>query len=628
MIRDESGEEEPERTIPPPNIQEESVLQPLDSAEVGFAGGLLDVNIQGVSGGVGGTPSAPTVAVSAASTASTSTGARAPQQPPVGSGGVTASRTPQLQTALERAAQGLPPHWQASMTPTGRIYYINHDTQTTSWEKPRYQEVRATAKPAAAGPVEQDPELPEGWEARKNVDGRMYYVDHETRITTWEHPLEAAKKTEEREKLGPMPTGWEEKQMKDGRIFFVDHATHSTQWEDPRLLAKNKPTAKIQYSRDYKQKYTNFVSKLGPKHQIPRQVDIPCRRDHLFEDTYNVIMNTRDVETLKARLYVIFQGESGLDYGGLAREWFHLLSHEMFNPYYGLFEYSASDDYTLQINPESETYNPNHLDYFRFIGRICGMAVYHNKLIDAFFIRPFYKMMLKKPITLEDMQSVDVEMWNSFTYILENDPEPLCLDFSVNKTVFDEVTVVDLKPNGQNIPVTEKNKKEYIDLLMKWRFTNRIQKQMDAFLNGFSDLVPQRLIKVFDERELEYLLGGLSEIDVEDWQKNTDCSGYSASDPVVQWFWKAVANYDGEMRARLLQFVTGTSKVPMNGFSELQGSQGPRKFCIKKYGTPNSLPRAHTCFNRIDLPPYPSYHKLKEMLRLAVENTEGFEGVD
>ena len=120
---------------------------------------------------------------------------------------------------------------------------------------------------------------------------------------------------------------------------------------------------------------------------------------------------------------------------------------------------------------------------------------------------------------------------------------------------------------------------------------------------------------------LQYLLGGLSQIDVEDWKRNTEYSGgYTASSQVVQWFWKAVENYDEEMRARLLQFVTGTSKVPMNGFSELQGevvakccsitqmksscltnagSQGPRKFCLKNYGLPSSLPRAHTwwvCF--------------------------------
>ena len=57
----------------------------------------------------------------------------------------------------------------------------------------------------------------------------------------------------------------------------------------------------------------------------------------------------------------------------------------------------------------------------------------------AFFIRPFYKMVLGRPITLQDMQSVDIELHNSVQYVLENDPEPLCLSFSVNKTVLGEV---------------------------------------------------------------------------------------------------------------------------------------------------------------------------------------------
>ena len=81
---------------------------------------------------------------------------------------------------------------------------------------------------------------------------------------------------------------------------------------------------------------------LSPlQHAIPRQLDIPCRRDHVFEDSYKFITNIRDPELLKSRLYVKFKGETGLDYGGLAREWFYLLSHEMFSPYCGLFEYSA-----------------------------------------------------------------------------------------------------------------------------------------------------------------------------------------------------------------------------------------------------------------------------------------------
>jgi len=89
-----------------------------------------------------------------------------------------------------------------------------------------------------------------------------------------------------------------------------------------------------------------------------------------------------------------------------------------------------------------------------------------------------------------------------------------------------------------------------------------------------------------------------------------------------------VYSFNNEMRARLLQFVTGTSRVPMNGFKELYGSNGPQLFTIEKWGTIAKLPRAHTCFNRIDLPPYTDYHDLRSKLLLAVENTEGFEGVD
>ena len=132
----------------------------------------------------------------------------------------------------------------------------------------------------------------------------------------------------------------------------------------------------------------------------------------------------------------------GLDYGGVAREWFYLLSKEMFNPYYGLFEYSATDNYTLQINPNSGVCNEDHLLYFKFIGRVAGMAVYHGKLLDGFFIRPFYKMMLGKSIELKDMESVDTEYFNSLIWIRENDPSELELTFQVDKLECEEVVMV------------------------------------------------------------------------------------------------------------------------------------------------------------------------------------------
>ncbi|KAJ3214468.1 hypothetical protein HDU67_001653 [Dinochytrium kinnereticum] len=132
------------------------------------------------------------------------------------------------------------------------------------------------------------------------------------------------------------------------------------------------------------------------------------------------------------------------------------------------------------------------------------------------------------------------------------------------------------------------------------------------------------LISVFDERELELLIGGLAEMDVDDWKKHTDYRGYTENDEVVQWFWKYVKQLEAEKKANLLQFVTGTSRISVNGFKDLQGSDGPRRFTIEKTGELEQLPKSHTCFNRLELPPYKFYEKLAEKLTLAVEEGMGF----
>lgn len=122
---------------------------------------------------------------------------------------------------------------------------------------------------------------------------------------------------------------------------------------------------------------------------------------------------------------------------------------------------------------------------------------------------------------------------------------------------------------------------------------------------------------------------GLGDVDVADWKLYTKYkNGYSINHQVIQWFWKAVLMMDSEKRIRLLQFVTGTSRVPMNGFAELYGSNGPQLFTVEQWGTPEKLPRAHTCFNRLDLPPYESFEDLWDKLLIAIENTQGFDGVD
>uniref|UniRef100_A0A182PSX1 HECT-type E3 ubiquitin transferase n=1 Tax=Anopheles epiroticus TaxID=199890 RepID=A0A182PSX1_9DIPT len=512
-------------------------------------------------------------------------------------------------TGAQPNATGLPPGWAVQVAANGRLFFIDHINKTTSWVDPRtgLASPIPTAGTDGAGNAGSG-----GGSAAGGASGNR---GGDSRSSD--------------DNLGPLPEGWEERVHSDGRTFFIDHNTRTTQWDDPRLSNPKIAGQAVPYSRDYKQKYEYFKSQLQKPTNVPNKIDIKVRRASILEDSYRVINSVTRIDLLKTKLWVEFEGETGLDYGGLAREWFYLLSKEMFNPYYGLFEYSAMDNYTLQINPNSGLCNEEHLNYFRFIGRIAGMAIYHGKLLDAFFIRPFYKMMLQKSIDLKDMEAVDTEYYNSLLYIKENDPSSLMLTFSVDEESFGTTNQRELKPNGADLEVSNENKDEYIRLVIDWRFEARVKDQMQAFLEGVGSLVPMHLLKIFDENELELLMCGIQSIDVNDWKKNTMYKGdYYANHAVVQWFWRAVLSFNNEMRARLLQFVTGTSRVPMNGFKELYGSNGPQLFTIEKWGTVNNFPRAHTCFNRLDLPPYESYAQLKEKLISAIEGSQGFAGVD
>ncbi|KAK7079920.1 E3 ubiquitin-protein ligase smurf2, partial [Halocaridina rubra] len=355
------------------------------------------------------------------------------------------------------------------------------------------------------------------------------------------------------------------------------------------------------------------------------RLDIP--RGEIFEESYRQIMKMRPKD-LRKRLMVKFKGEEGLDYGGVAREWLYLLSHEMLNPYYGLFQYSRDDIYTLQINPDSSV-NPEHLSYFHFVGRVIGMAVFHGHYIDGGFSMPFYKMLLNKLIVLDDIEAVDPDLHRSLNWMLENViTDIIDTTFTVEHDCFGVLQKKELKPGGNSIMVTEENKKEYVKLYVNFRFMQGIEQQFAALQKGFTEVVPQHLLKPFDERELELIIGGLGKIDIDDWKANTRLKHCTPETPVVGWFWQIVDTYTEEMRARLLQFVTGSSRVPLQGFKALQGSTGaagPRLFTIHQIDAPTeNLPKAHTCFNRIDLPPYESYSKMYEKLTQAVEETCGF----
>ena len=253
----------------------------------------------------------------------------------------------QSMPAIPQPDSDLPTNWERRFTSEGRPYYVDHATRTTTWVHPRRQgalPARPQPPPApsptttptlpnttATTPISTSPTtttpdaipLPQGWEERQTPDGRPYFVDHNSRTTTWLDPRIAnaprsvfsSTTTQTALNLGPLPSGWEMRMTSSERIYFVDHNTRTTSWDDPRMPS-NDPSAP-QYKRDYRRKVVYFRSQPAMR-EVPGKCDIKIRRSMAFEDSFAAVMRSTR-EDMRRRLMIRFDGEDGLDYGGVSR---------------------------------------------------------------------------------------------------------------------------------------------------------------------------------------------------------------------------------------------------------------------------------------------------------------------
>ena len=252
----------------------------------------------------------------------------------------------QSMPAIPQPESDLPSNWERRFTSEGRPYYVDHTTRTTTWVHPRRQNAlparpqpapvpspTTTSSPSTAfpPPISAAPPstgsdtipLPQGWEERQTPDGRPYFVDHNSRTTTWLDPrlanappsAFASTSTQTALNLGSLPSGWEMRMTSSGRIYFVDHNTRTTTWDDPRMPS-NDPSAP-QYKRDYRRKVVYFRSQPAMR-EMPGKCDIKIRRNMAFEDSFAAVMRCNR-EDMRRRLMIRFDGEDGLDYGGVSR---------------------------------------------------------------------------------------------------------------------------------------------------------------------------------------------------------------------------------------------------------------------------------------------------------------------
>ncbi|PFH60535.1 hypothetical protein XA68_10815 [Ophiocordyceps unilateralis] len=409
------------------------------------------------------------------------------------------------------------------------------------------------------------------------------------------------------------------------------------------LLVKNPKVLDFDNKRNYFNRSVHSRSGQNSGRPSYPTLQLSVRRDHVFHDSFKSLYFKSGDEMKFGKLNIRFHGEEGVDAGGVTREWFQVLARQMFDPNYALFIPVSSDRTTFHPNKLSGI-NDEHLMFFKFIGRVIGKALYEGRLLDCFFSRAVYKRILGKSVSVKDMESFDPDYYKSLCWMLDNEITDIITEtFSVENDEFGVTTVVDLVPNGRENSVSEENKHDYVRLVVEHKLLASVKDQMEHFLKGFHEIIPAKLISIFNEQELELLISGLPDIDIDDWKSNTEYQNYTPSSQQIQWFWRAVRSFDKEERAKLLQFVTGTSKVPLNGFKELEGMNGVNRFNIHRdYGNKDRLPSSHTCFNRkftllnppflqpklncpaeLDIPEYETYDMLRSQLHKAI--TQGSE---
>lgn len=347
----------------------------------------------------------------------------------------------------------------------------------------------------------------------------------------------------------------------------------------------------------------------------PPVLALKIRREHLIQDTLAEIQS-HDPAELKKKLRVQFVGEEGIDEGGLQKELFQLILRQILDAKYGMFTYNE-DTRTFWFNSVSTDY-----DEFKLIGIILGLAIYNGIILDLHFPFVIYKKLVGLEPTLDDIDDINPGLGQGLRKLLQfegNVEEAFTQNFQVSYEAFDTVMTHDLKEGGSEIPLTNENRQEYVDLYVQWYLKESIASQFDYFLRGFRLLCDSPAFKMFRAEELELLVCGSPMLDFEELEKVTQYdNGYHKEHRVIRDFWSIVHSMTLEQKKKLLFFSTGSDRSPIGGLGKLS-------FVITRHGEDSDrLPQAHTCFNHLLLPEYSSREKLQERLMTAISNAEGF----
>jgi ubiquitin-protein ligase E3 C len=295
-----------------------------------------------------------------------------------------------------------------------------------------------------------------------------------------------------------------------------------------------------------------------------------------------------------------------------------------FDTDYGLYKETA--EHKFYPNPSYIDLFPNEEgDLYGFIGRIVGKSLYDGIQIEPQFAKFFLRKVLRLKNYCDDVSSLDQQLFQSLMQLKKFTAEQLAeleLTFCVSRAAGDQITVIDLIPDGRDVLVTSDNVRQYIYKVCDYYVNHSIEGHTKAFVNGLSDVLQPGWLQMFAADELQLLISGDEDVDVSDLKKNTNyVGGFSETHEEIKWFWELVEkDFSLEQRKQLIKFATSVPRAPLQGFATLNP-----KFCVQRTVTSDDmLPTAGTCMNMLRLPRYSSKAVLREKLVYAIESQSGF----
>ena len=318
-----------------------------------------------------------------------------------------------------------------------------------------------------------------------------------------------------------------------------------------------------------------------------------------------------------SRLFrVILQGEHASDSGGPYHEVISNICDELQSDYLDLLIKNPNnllnDKYILNPNSNRKIHNKA----YEFLGKLMASSISTGEALDLNLHPCIWKCLLGHEIDFYDYESIDYDFYSLINNLESlpkvEDLEQFDLNFVINNSNGNEI---ELKPNGSMIKLNSNNLKEFIKLAKDKR-VNEFKNQIEFLKKGFYSVISYDYLQVLNWRQLEEMVCGKNEFDIQDFKNHTKYEGYNEGDTIIRWFWEWFEETDENDRFKYLKFVSGRSRLPKSDL----GFRYSHIICKSIGDKENSYPKSTTCFFKLNLPHYDSKEKLVEKIKYSILN--------